>query len=277
MNLGARTCRSGKVLLKMDSLMDALKMPRKEPCTAMPTFRRPTFWPSVGLSDTIPIEAEQQRNATTVGRPPAECAESCQAFRAMHDAMDDLRCNYDALCDQLGRADYDSLRNHGPRQREVVCWHGPSPSPSRTPSRLALPTQEDDVPNPLQPIQPLPLCTATGPGSSIQHSDTASSSILTTDTPGSMPVNTYGVASYPFLTTDAPGDAPVDTPVHSSGGAPGIIILGAAPAPLTMAAFASTPDDVSGGTPVTAPGGMPVPPTLAVFAPGPPSFSFFDA
>jgi hypothetical protein len=68
--------------------------------------------------DAIPIEAEQQRDAAILDRLPAECADSCQAFRAAHAAMDDLQRDYDALCDQLGRADHDNerLRDHTPHQ-----------------------------------------------------------------------------------------------------------------------------------------------------------------
>ncbi|KAI0294135.1 hypothetical protein BC826DRAFT_1104736 [Russula brevipes] len=60
--------------------------------------------------DATLIEAEQQRDATILGRPSAECADSCQALRAAYAAMDDLRRNYNALCYQPGHPDVDNER-----------------------------------------------------------------------------------------------------------------------------------------------------------------------
>jgi hypothetical protein len=83
--------------------------------------------------DATLIEAEQQRDATILGRLPADCADSCQALRAAHAAMDDLRRDYDAWCE----------RNHTPRH---------------------------PVAGLLQPSLPLALRAATTPRSSVQPS-----------------------------------------------------------------------------------------------------------
>ncbi|KAI0286139.1 hypothetical protein BC826DRAFT_1109136 [Russula brevipes] len=94
------------------------------------------FAHALDFGDAISTEAEQQRNATILGRSSAECADSCQALGAAHAAMDNFRRTYDALCHQPGRTDNDNkhgehLRDHGPHRRKAACRHGSSLSPSR--------------------------------------------------------------------------------------------------------------------------------------------------
>ncbi|KAI0290959.1 hypothetical protein BC826DRAFT_512344 [Russula brevipes] len=189
------------------------------------------FAPASDFGDAISTGAEQQRNATILGRSSAECAESCQAPRAPRAALDDLRHDNERLCD------------HTFRQRKVACRHGSSPSPSRGLSRPASSTREDPVAGPLQPTHPFTLRAVTIPWSSVL--------------PPAAPVDASG--NTPFHT---PGDAPPassltiddtgDTPVAAFGNTP-VKAHGDAPVPPTPAAFAPSPFAPFGGFPSVLP------------------------
>ncbi|KAI0278812.1 hypothetical protein BC826DRAFT_632360, partial [Russula brevipes] len=161
------------------------------------------------FGDAIFTEAEQQRNATILGRSSAECADSCQAFRAAHAAMDDFRRTFDALCYQPGRTDTDNkcdeyLRDNRPHRRRAACRHGSSPSPSRALLRLASSTREDPVAGPLQPTHPFTLRAVTNPWSSVLPP------AAPVDASGNTPFHTPGDAPpASSLTIDDTGDTPV--------------------------------------------------------------------
>ncbi|KAI0286228.1 hypothetical protein BC826DRAFT_1109068 [Russula brevipes] len=193
------------------------------------------FAHTLDFGDAISTEAEQQRDATIIGRLSAECADSCQALRAAH-AMDNFQHTYDALCYQPGHMDNNnecdkSLRDHSHhtlRQCKFTCRHGSSPSPSRGLSRSASSPQEDPVVGLLPPTHPFISHPATNPWSSMLPS------AAPVDASGNMPLNAPGdTPPASSLTIDDPGDTPVKDVSNMPANA-----HGDAPVPPTLAAFA---------------------------------------